>query len=188
MKALHYTTVASRIRDFVLNSRMKSLTLYVEKWTEDDECSLAHVEIKKGEGVLISATYHDGDEILEVGSLNEESKCCRVQETYCVVYNWVANHLAKQWNWFFAEKEHTGLHAARGDHNTGWYASGDRCANLSHSDWCVFDDDGNVGCDFQGRPYCWSTKTCATEAISHQRMFDKWAMPISDPLANMVRK
>lgn len=46
MKALHYTAVADRIKDFVLNKRMESLMLYVEKWTEDDECSYAHVEIK----------------------------------------------------------------------------------------------------------------------------------------------
>lgn len=187
MKALHYTTVADRIKDFVLNKRMESLTLYVEKWTEDDECSYAHVEIKKGEGVSISATYHDGDEVLGMLPWDIEDSQCRCLETYCRVYNWVANKLANQFNWFFAEKEHTGLYVARGDHKTGWYQIGNRVANLYHSDWCVFDEDGNVACSWEGRPFIWSTKKVAQEFANNPgKMFEKWAMPISDPLANMI--
>lgn len=183
MKALHYTDVAERIRDFVYNKDMKSLTLYVEKWTEDDECSLAHVEVTKGEGVSISASYHDGDEVLGIPAWEIDDAQSRHMVTYDRVYNFVANILAKQFNWYFAEKEHKGLHAARGDHNTGWYKVGNRCANLYHSDWCVFDEDGNVGCDPLGRPICWTTKKVAQSfAEDPGRMFYKWASPISSPL------
>ncbi len=187
MKVLHYTEVANRIKDFVLNNHMKTLTLYIEKWTEEDECSYAHIEIEKGEGVSISARYYDGDKVLVMKPWSVEDTQCRYYHSYCLVYGWVTDLLVEQFNWFFAEKEHIGLYTARGNHATGWYQIGNQVANLYHSDWCVFDEDGNVACSRDGRPYVWSTKKVAQEfADNPDRMFEKWAMPISDPLAHIT--
>lgn len=187
-KPLHYSDLAFMIRDFILNNKVSVLNIEGEIWNENDESRLFQVEIKKGD-CKVSATFSDESGVWPMGEWWHDDKQCRHHLTYDRIYNWVANKLQKEWNWYFAKPEHNNLQAKRGDHAGGWYQIGDRCVELNHSDWCVFDDKGNVGCSWEGRPYVWSTKKVAQEfADNPGRMFDRWAMPIQNPLANMIQK
>lgn len=56
------------------------------------------------------------------------------------------------------------LIAKRGNHAGGWYLTDERrrlCVQLYHSDWCLFDEEGNLAIDKEGRPYCLTTKMYA---------------------------
>ena len=64
------------------------------------------------------------------------------------------------------------LTAKRGDHAGGWYLTDtarNRCVNLNHSDWCLFDEEGRLAIDKDGRPYCWSTKSAAQWNAEYNR-------------------
>ena len=184
MKALHYTDVAVAIRDFCRNKRAITETLYVEIWNIDDNCEINQVDIERDhENNIITAKYI-GNEEMVIGewSHKDEHDYYRVYET---VYKYVANlHSGK--NWFFARKESKGLHVERGDYNTGWYAIADVVINLTHEDWCIFDDRGYVGVNFANHAICYISKSVADDyknAIENlgRRLIAKWAMPISDP-------
>lgn len=56
------------------------------------------------------------------------------------------------------------LTAKRCDHVGGWYLTDERrrlCVQLYHSDLCLFDEEGNLAIDKEGRPYCLTTKMYA---------------------------
>lgn len=187
-KSMHYTELAYIIRDFVLNDKISTLTIDGEIWNENDESRLFKVVVTKTT-TEISAIYSDESGEWPIGSWWDKSSQCRHILTYDRIYNWVDNKLQSEFNWYFAKPEHNNLQAKRGDHAGGWYQIENKVVELGHSEWAVFDENGNLGCSWEGRPYVWSTKKVATEfATGHPRMFDRWAMPISNPLANMIKK
>ena len=78
------------------------------------------------------------------------------------------------------------LIAKRGDHAGGWYLTDPikkRCVKLYHSDWCLFDEEGNLAIDKDGRPYCWTTKGAAQwNAENNTDWIAGYAKPIECPI------
>ena len=78
------------------------------------------------------------------------------------------------------------LIAKRGDHAGGWYLTDPikkRCVQLYHSDWCLFDEEGNLAIDKDGRPYCWTTKgTAQWNAENNTDWIVGYAKPIECPI------
>lgn len=78
------------------------------------------------------------------------------------------------------------LIAKRGDHAGGWYLTDPvmkRCVKLNHSDWCIFDEEGNLAIGKDGRPYCWITKADAKwNAENNRKWIAGFAVPIKCPI------
>lgn len=80
------------------------------------------------------------------------------------------------------------MFAKRGDYNRSWYMVDEQkklISKPSHSDWCIFDEEGNVALMKGNQILCLSAKWVAQLYINDAKdTIVGWGRPVDIPIAN----